>query len=65
MNGSRKLIMCLAYIAAVTSWVLADIRFCNGANLGSVAALAGTSGAGVFGLAWGNVQEHRAKAGQP
>lgn len=63
MKGVRKVIIGLAFIAAGTFISVAGIR--SGSDLIGLASVIGAIAGGVFGIVWGNAQEHKAASAAP
>ena len=63
MKNYRKLTLGLAFLACATFIVYVGIG--AGSDLLGLSTVIGAIAAGVFGLIWGNVQEHAAKNGNP
>lgn len=65
MEGKRKLVMVLAYVAACTAVTLISVKAATADTLAAVlASSAGWCGGLATGIGlgmWGNAQEHRAK----
>lgn len=60
MKGSRKVIIGLVFIAAVTFVAYTGIK--EKSELLGLASVIGAVSAGVFGIIYGNIQEHKAEA---
>ena len=64
MKGARKIIIGLAFLAGATFISYEGIK--NGSDLLGVGTVIGAIAGGVFGIVWGNAQEHKAEnSGQP